>query len=80
MMSVQEAVEIMNGKRADMLSMMKAKRVLESLGPVQGPQETQMEIEARQLRAVLEKWTPEEREAAAFSWKGTANSLSRDYN
>ena len=78
-MSVQEAVEIMNGKQADMFALMEAKRVLEALGPVQGPRETQMERESRELRSIP-KMTPEQRQASLDSWKGVADQLSRDYN
>jgi isocitrate lyase len=78
-MSVQEAISIMNSGTADMFMMMKAKRVIEALGPVQGQQETQMEREGRELRS-LPPMTPEQRQAAVNSWKGVADQLSRDYN
>lgn len=62
------------------LVMMKQKEELESLGPIQGPQETQMEIRSRQLRASLKRMEGKPKVDAAALWKGTADQLSSDYN
>lgn len=79
-MSIQEAIEIINGKECGMLDRMKAKKVLDSLGPVQGPQETQMERESRELRASMAKAKPMTQAEVDKIWRGTADFLPRDYN
>ena len=64
----------------NMFDVMREKKALDALGPIQGPQETQMERESRELRTSMmnnPQLTQEEFDAL---WKGTADSLPRDYN
>ena len=64
----------------DMFEVMRQKKALDALGPIQGPQETQMERESRELRSSMmnsQKMTQEEIDA---TWKGTADNLPSDYN
>lgn len=64
----------------NMFDVMRAKKDLDALGPIQGPQETQMERESRELQTSMmnnPQLTQEEFDAL---WRGTANTLPRDYN
>lgn len=62
-----------------MFDVMREKKALEALGPIQGPQETQMERESRELRTSMNNPQLTQEEVDAL-WKGTADTLPRDYN
>ncbi|HSG61621.1 MAG TPA: hypothetical protein VLA24_09330 [Pseudomonadales bacterium] len=64
----------------DMFGVMREKKALEALGPIQGPQETQMERESRELRTSMKENAPLTQEEVDALWRGAADSLPRDYN
>ena len=64
----------------NMFDVMREKKALDALGPIQGPQETQMERESRELRTSMMNNPQLTQEEADALWKGTADSLPRDYN
>lgn len=63
-----------------MFDVMREKKALEALGPIQGPQETQAEREARELRTSLAKGKQLTQAEVDAMWRGCADELSRDYN
>ena len=64
----------------NMFDVMREKKALDALGPIQGPQETQMERESRELRTSMMNNPQLTQEEVDALWKGTADSLPRDYN